>query len=38
MLLEGSVYSCEYLRRRYTTALSNKQRVVQVLYAVGNRV
>lgn len=38
VLLEGSVYSCEYLRRHYTAALSNKQRVVQVLYAVGNRV
>lgn len=38
MLLEGSVYSCEYLRRHYTAALSDKQRVVQVLYVVGNRV
>ena len=38
MLLEGSVYSCEYLRRHYTASLSNKQRVVQVLYVVGNRV
>lgn len=38
VLLEGSVYSCEYLRRHYTASLSNKQRVVQVLYAVGNRV